>query len=386
MTDIVLILLLGVGAGLLARRIGQSAAVAQVLIGIVFGPPLLNWIGSGENWQLIGELGVLLLLGMAGMHLGLDKLVNASWRGFRVAVFGMVLCFVGGYFLVLWWGSPIEEALYVGVALTATSIGISVQVLQQFGLIDKDIGRVVIAAAVIDDVIALYLLAITHGALTESLQLTKIVSNILIAALVFGLIFTTCKWLSDALSKRLKQPLQLLFSLIAITGFGWLTQLLGYSVVVGAFFAGLGLGEGMQEAPREKLVKQYDNIVLLLVPFFFVHIGSQAEWRVLTDKGMTILVLGLIMIALFGKIFGGYLGAWTRNDFSKPLLIGISMVPRGEVALVIASIGFQQGHISHHVLIALILMAITAALLGPALMSLMISRRSGYKEAGDGLY
>jgi len=369
MKDIVLILLLGVSAGLLARRMGQPAAVAQVLVGLIMGPPLLGWIAVNENLKILGELGVLLLLGMAGMHLGLDRLAGAGWKGFRVALLGMLLCFAGGYAFAIWWGSPSEEAIYVGVALTATSIGISVQILQQYGLINKEVGRVVIAAAVIDDIVALYLLAITHSALTEVVRIPKIVVSMVVAALMFGLIFIVCKLLARHLFSWLKLPaLHLVFSLLIIISFGWFTQWLGYSLVVGGFIAGLGLGEGLQKVKRDELLQQYDSLVLLLVPFFFVSIGSQAEWRVLADSGMTTLVLGLIVIALLGKTLGGYLGAWSRADVYKPLLIGVSMAPRGEVVLVIASIGFGQGHISHHVLIALMLMAIAAALAGPALM------------------
>ncbi|MCW9012777.1 MAG: cation:proton antiporter [Gammaproteobacteria bacterium] len=370
MKEIVLILLLGVGAGLLAKRVGQSAAVAQVLVGLIFGPPLLGWIKSTENVQILGELGVLLLLGFVGLHLGMEKLIHAGWRGFRVAVLGMVLCFVGGYAFAIWWGSPGEEALYIGVALTATSIGISAQVLQQFDLIDKDVGQVVIAAAIIDDVIALYLLAIAHGALSDSLILEELVISVFGAALIFVMIFLVSRCLTQFLLNRLKSSyFLLLFSLVTIISFGWLTQTLGYSLVVGSFFSGLGMGEGMEGRYRDSLVKQYDSLVLILVPFFFVHVGSQADWKVLADEGMAILVVGLIAIALIGKTVGGYLGAWSRGEFYGPLLIGISMAPRGEVALVIASIGFQQGHISHHVLVALMLMAITAALVGPALIT-----------------
>jgi len=377
MKDIVLILLLGVGAGLFASRIGQPTAVAQVLVGLIFGPPLLGWISLNENLKIIGELGVLLLLGMAGLHLKLDKLLRTGWQGFCVAFLGMGLCFIGGYSFTLWWGSPGEEALYVGVVLTATSIGISVQVLQQYNLVDKDIGRIVIVAAVIDDIAALYLLSITHDSLTEAFLVSKVILSMIFAALMFGLIFIVCRLLARFLSAWIILPvLRMLFSLVIIISFAWLTQWLGYSLVVGSFIAGLGLGEGLLKSHQDELIKQYDNLVVLLVPFFFVSIGSQAEWQVLSDNGMPTLVAGLIIIALTGKTLGGYLGSGFRGEFYKPFLIGLSMVPRGEVALVIASIGFEQGHISHHMLVALMLMAIVAAIAGPVLMTPFVKKHA----------
>lgn len=283
---------------------------------------------------------------------------------------GLWLCYLVGYGFAIWWGSPTEEALYVGVALTATSIGISVQVLQQFGLIDKEVGRIVIAAAVIDDIVALYLLAMTHGALTETFMITQVARSMIVGALMFGLIFLVCRLLAKLLIEWLQSAtLRLLFSLMIIVSFGWITHWLDYSLVVGGFIAGLGLGEGLQKTNRNALLQQYDSLVLILVPFFFVYIGSQANWQVLTDNGMMTLVGGLIVIALAGKILGGYIGAWSHGEIYQPFLIGVSMAPRGEVALVVASIGFEQGHISHHVLVALMLVVIASALLGAALMA-----------------
>ncbi len=372
MQDFILILLFGVSAAWLAERFGQPTAVAQVLVGLIIGPPLLGWIEPGEELQLLGQLGVLLLLGMAGMQLGLGQLAREGWTGFRVALLGVIFCLAGGYVFALWWGSPLEEAVYIGATLTATSIGISVQVLHQLRLIDHRIGRIVIAAAVIDDVLALYLLAIAHGVLSEELAPARLAGSIVLAAVILALIFVTCRWLvqrSDARLFSFQYPVSLLAVVLTIVAFGWLTETMGYSLVVGGFFAGLGLGDGLEKAHRNRLVKQMDVLVLLLVPFFFVIVGSRAEWGALTDRGMPVLVIGLLLIAILGKIAGGLVGAWRTGGFRTPLLIGVSMAPRGEVALVIAGLGFAQGHISHHVLVALILMTIGAALLGPLLMA-----------------
>ena len=372
MQDFIVILLFGVSAAWLAKRFGQPTAVAQVLVGLIIGPPLLGWVDPGEELQFVGQLGVVLLLGMAGLHLGLRHLATEGWTGFLVALLGMLFCLAGGYGFAIWWGSPLAEAVYVGATLTATSIGISVQVLDQLGLINHKVGRIVVAAAVIDDVLALYLLAIAHGVLSEQLVPSRLAGSIILAAVTLAIIFVMCRWLAQKAGPKLfhvQYPVNLFPVVIIIVIFGWLTEAMGYSLVVGGFFAGLGLGDGLEQVHRNRLVKQLEGLVLLLVPFFFVLIGSRAEWGALADPGMPILVIGLLVIAMLGKIAGGFIGAWRTGRFRIPLLVGVSMSPRGEVALVIAVLGFAQGHISHHVLVALILMTIGAAMMGPLLMA-----------------
>ena len=371
MQDFILILLFGVSAAWLAKRFGQPAAVAQVLVGLIIGPPLLGWVKPGEELQLVGQVGVVLLLGMAGMHLGIGRLLQDGWSSLLVAILGMVLCLAGGYGFSLLLGSPHAEAIYVGTTLTATSIGISVQVLHQLGLINHKVGRIVVTAAVIDDVLALYLLAIVHGTLTEDLSPLRMVGSVLLAAFALALIFVICRWLANKTDEKLldiQYPLSLIAVVVIIVSFGWFTETLGYSVVVGGFFAGLGMGDGLKAKYRDRLVKQLEGIVMILVPFFFVTVGSSAEWAVLNDPGMPFFVLGLLLIAILGKILGGVIGAWRDGGLKTSLLIGVSMSPRGEVALVIAGLGFIQDHISHHVLVALILMTIGAALISPLLM------------------
>ena len=374
MQDFTLILLFGVSAAWLAKKFGQPAAVAQVLVGLIIGPPLLGWVEPGEELQLIGQLGVVLLLGMAGMHLGARHLIKDGWTSFWVATFGMLLCLAGGYGFAVWMDSPHAEAIYIGTTLTATSIGISVQVLHQLGLVNHKVGRIVVAAAVIDDVLALYLLAIVHGVLTEALSPARLVGSIIFAAVILAVIFLICQWLAEKFDEKLfhnKYHYSLIAVVIVLVSFGWLTEALGYSLVVGGFFAGLGLGEGLRLSHRDRMVKQLDSFVVILVPFFFVTVGSKAEWEVLADPGMLTFVVGLLVIAMLGKIIGGFIGSWRGGDTRIPLLIGLSMSPRGEVALVIAGLGFVQGHISHHVLVALILMTIGAALISPLLMGVL---------------
>jgi len=372
--NIVIILMLGMLVSWLAKRLNQPAAVWLVLLGVVIGPPMLGWIETNDTNYFIGELGVVLLLGMAGLHIGLGQLKDAGMPGIWVALSGILFCFAGGFAFTSWWGSPFEESLYVGTILTATSIGVSVQVLQQYGLIDHNIGRVVIAAAVIDDVIALYLLAVAHGVLTDGLSVGGFVSSIVIAGVVLVAVFVLCRTLTRALVIKpvlLKPGVTLFYAVVLMIVTGLLTQKLGYSAVVGSFFAGLGIGEVLPANIRQRLLDQFSKFIFILVPFFFVLIGARAQWDVLHDPDMPTLFIGLTIVAIIGKVIGGALGAYSNRRVAQRLLIGASMVPRGEIALVAAGLGFTQGHITHHVLIALILVVITIAVTGPLIVAVL---------------
>jgi Kef-type K+ transport system membrane component KefB len=341
---------------------------------------LLGWIDPGEPAVLLGQLGIAFLLGMAGLHLKPEQLAAAGWSGLWVATLGMAFSLAGGYILASWWGSPHPEALYIGTTLTATSIGISVQLLLQFGLINHRIGRTVIAAAVIDDVLALYLLSVAHGMLSDELRTSQVFLSMVLAAISFISIFMVGRWLGKFLLGgllNLRPVLRLGTAGIFILAFGWLTEAMGYSLVVGAFFAGLGMGNGMHHAQRTQLRKSLAPLVVILVPFFFFVIGSRAEWQVLADPGMPTLLTGLLGIALLGKTLGGIIGAGIQTSFGERLVIGLSMVPRGEVALIITGLGFMQNHIGHHVMVALLLTTIGAALLGPLLTSILARRFLG---------
>ena len=365
MLEILLVLILGVAAGWLGRRVGLPAAVGQVALGAVLGPAVLGWVSPDDALRLLAEIGVVLLLGMAGLHIGLERLVAAGRSAWWVALLSMALPLGGGYVAASWWGSPEPEAIYVGVALAATSIGISVQVLHQFGLLRSWVGEVVVAAAVIDDIVALYLLAVAHGVLSSGFSLSRMGSSLLLALVSLGALFFVSRWVARRTAgNTFQMPVAIGLVLVA----GGTTAILGLSTVVGGFFAGLGIGEGVGGRRREQLISSLDRLVLLLVPFFFVLIGVAAEWEIVTEPGMTALMLGLLVVALLGKVMGGMVGAIGGGLWAS-LVVGASMAPRGEVALVVADLGFRQGHLDHHVFVTLILVAVSTAVAAPLLIA-----------------
>tara|TARA_R110002096_G_scaffold179709_3_gene356766 strand:- start:8537 stop:9706 length:1170 start_codon:yes stop_codon:yes gene_type:complete len=385
LSDVVLILILGGGLSWLSLRLRFPNAVAQVLLGVLLGTALLGWVSHTPVLHALGELGVVLLLGVAGLELRLDRLTAAGSTGLLVALFGIVFSVAGGYGIALLYGSPGDEALYVGLVLAATSIGITVQLLQQFGLVGHRIADILLAAAVIDDVIALYLLGAAHGVLSDGFSIPDVLGYVLLAMLVLGGLFVVCRWLIGWLSRRALIDGRWQRGVLTLSAIGLgalLTESLGLSSVVGAFFAGIGVGEGLKDNASEICARDLQPAVLVLMPFFFVMIGVQAQWEILNQPVLLWLVVGLIAIAVVSKAVGGVLGALGVVSWRDRWLIGFGMIARGEVGLIIASIGAAQGHITRPIFVALVLTTIIVSVLGPMLMLPLAKRLRAEMTAG----
>lgn len=374
--DSLLILSGGLATTWACRRLGWPAAVVQVVLGILLGAAVLGWVQPTPALELLGEIGVVLLLGVAGLELGTGSLRAAGWAAFWVATLGIVLSGIAGYFVASAVGMGIEEAIYTGLALTATSVGISVQTLRQFGLSSHRIGKVVVAAAVIDDVLALFLLAAAHGVVGGELKTAMVLGVAILAVPLIGGIALLSATLARAVANLLGDERDFRLTLIAVFAIlfsGWLTHALGYSAVVGGFFAGLGLSTALAPRARQHHATRLAPMVLLLTPFFFVLIGTRANFEVIGDPGIPALLGGLVAAAVGGKLIGSVLGAG-RGELSARLLIGLAMVPRGEVTMVIAGIGLTQRHLSHHTFVTLLLVSIVAAVAAPILMTPLARR------------
>ena len=369
----------------LSQRLGFPNAVAQVLLGVLLGTAVLGWVPHSTVLHHFGEVGVVLLLGVAAVELGTGRLTAAGSSGFFVAALGIIFSIAAGYAVGMLYGSPSDEALYIGLALGATSIGITVQLLAQFGLIGHRVADVLVAAAVIDDVIALYLLGAVHGFLSDGVSVQEVFAYVVLAVVVLGGVLWVCRWLTRWAFRR-----ALIYShwrrsawILAAIGLGaLLTETLGMSSVVGAFFAGLGAGDGLKDQVSERSARELQPLVLLLMPFFFVMIGVQAQWGILERSSSIWLVVGLIACAVLAKTLGGVLGALKIDRWRERWLIGLGMVARGEIALVIATLGFEQGHLAHPVFVSIVLMTIALAVLGPLLMTPLARRLAAERSGG----
>jgi len=372
--DLLVVLVLGGALGWLSRRLKFPNAVAQVVLGIALGGMLLDWVSHSPLLHGFGEIGVILLLGVAGLETRFKRLAAAGAAGIAVAAFGIGLSVAGGYVIGRLYGSPSDEVIYLSLALGATSIGITVQVLEQFGRIGSRAADIIIAAAVIDDVIVLYLLGATHGLLSDGFRGSEVLRFAFLAIVALGGLFIVARAITRWVSHRnfiARRQARGAWVLTAIMVGALVTHSLGLSSVVGAFFAGLGTGEGMYDDHREPTASSLRPLVLAFMPFFFVMVGVPAQWSGVDEPTMLWLIVALVGVAVSAKAFAGLVGAINVRGWRERWLIGLGMVARGEVALVIGTVGFNQGHMTRTVFDALIITIISVALIGPALMVLL---------------
>lgn len=375
--EVMIVLVFGGAVGWLSLRLGFPNAVAQVVLGVFLGSAVLGWVPHGAGLHSLGEFGVVLLLGVAGLEVGLGRLRRAGWAGVFVAIIGILLSVVGGFTIAIQFGYANDEALYLGLALGATSIGITAQVLKQFGLMGHRVADTLLAAAVIDDVIALYLLGAAHGFLSEGHDGGGPIVFLAMVIAGMGVLFSLCSVLTKWVCRRHlldHRGWRAIWIVAAVVLAAWLTHSLELSSVVGAFFAGIGVGEGLSDEHVERSVKDLQPSMLLFMPFFFVMIGVQAQLHILNQPALMVLMFSLLTVAVISKVVGGVVGAFDVRSWRQRWLIGFGMVARGEVALVIGALAFDQGHMTQPVLDVLVLMTIIVTVMGPLMMGPLARR------------
>lgn len=360
--------------GELAGRIGQPAVLGELLAGVVLGPSLLGWVPLSQGLLLLAEIGLVLLLFEVGLETDLVELMKVGGRAIAVAVIGMILPFTGGYLLTLVAGFPSLTAIFVGAALTATSIGITARVLSELNMLDTPEGRIILGAAVVDDVLGLVVLAVVSriaegGGVAAGMigRSTFLAVGFCAAALVAGI----------PLGRRLILVVDRAsvrgVLVAASVGFALLmavaAKAAGSAEIVGAFACGVILARTNRRHDIDQALKP---VVDVFAPIFFVLVGAQVDPRLLNpfeaaNRGALLLALGLTAIGFAGKFASGFVaGRGVRRAF-----VGAGMVPRGEVGLVFASVGRASGALTPAVFAAVVATVMATTFLAPPLLKLL---------------
>src|SRR5688572_21738036 len=266
-------------------------------------------------------------------------------------------------------GHPSVEAIFVGAALVATSVGITARVLRDLGVIASMESRVILGAAVIDDILAMIILAVVAGlATTGSVSLVDI-GGIAGQALLFtAFIALVGTWVVRryglGLGRLKMDGAPLAVSLLVMLGLAALSASIGLAAIIGAFLAGMVFAEAREHFELEH---QALPIYQFLVPFFFVLTGAQVDWRLFLDGPIMGIALGVTALALLGKIVGcglGVLGLGRRSV----AIVGVGMAPRGEVGLIVASLGLSLGAIPQQIFSVVVIMSILTTLMAPPVL------------------
>ena len=383
--EIVFLLLLAIIAESVVVYLKQPTVLVLLLLGIVMGPSFL-----GEAWSVLhpflpflpeeapeiilnthlvdvfAQLGAIILMYKVGLHSSLSKIF--SGRNFAIAFLGIALPFFAGYAFAVYSGGGFVYALFLGAALTATSVGVTVALLKEAKLIDKDFAQAIIGAAVIDDILSLLVLSLVLNMPASfdpaALQPFAI---ILASAAIFmvGGVYAGRWFISTRIDHKEMSDKRFLYALAFVFFYAYFAEFIGLSSIVGAFLAGLLLNYSRH---KEEIEKRSYALEILFTPIFFISLGMLVDVPSLYQYAVPILLITII--AIITKVAGCGLGAlltgFKQNDSA---LIGVGMSPRGEVALIVALIGFTAGALTQSEYSIISAMAFLTAVVTPPMMA-----------------
>lgn len=350
-------------------------AAVSIIVGLLLGPFYLNWISYGEVERSVTEWVVVFILFAAGFEIRWASFIAAIKPGMMVGLAGIALSMLLGFMASFSINNRLDEALYVGVALSATSIGLSVPILHKVGLINSKVGQILLAAAIVDDILVLYLLAAVHVGLTGSNGLSQIIFSLLFS--LFVLVLMSCAlivmgWLLNKSIIIQKTFVRRVYFVVLAIIAAWVTQRYGLSAVVGGFMAG-AIFAYFKHDTQLRDVSIFSQNANYITPLFFLSVGMQIT--VLNFSSVEVIggIMLILLAAILGKLFSPLVIA-SRLNSRERWLLGMALVPRAEVALIVASIGFQQQHLSHHTMIALVVMTLVTALLSASVVPILAGK------------
>ena len=373
----------------LATRMKSPSVIGELLAGVALGPSLFGWLEPSEIIRLLAEIGIILLLFEVGLETDVRALARSGGRSIMVAMAGFVLPFLLGFGVArLLLGLDLLPALFIGGTLTATSIGITVRVLTDLKRQDSPEGRIVLGAAVIDDVLGVILLAVLYEfSVGGGISLANVGKVMLFVGLFFVLAAPAAKLISVVI-KRFDKVSEVpglvpttMVSLVLF--FAWLAHAVGAPELLGGFAAGLALsrrfflpfGAALHADPdfAHRVEGEMKPIVHLFTPIFFVTVGlslnqREVEW---SSGFIWALSLSLLAAAVLGKLLGALL---IPEPWPRRWIIGTAMIPRGEVGLIFAELGRAGGILDNQVYAGMIIVIALTTLLPPFVMKAMYRR------------
>lgn len=368
-----LLLFVALAGYILASRINQSVVIAEILFGIIIGPSLLGLITYTDFVRSVASLGAIILLFVVGLEFKLKDIFNIKYG--IIALVGVIVPWISGFYLAKVFGYGFGSAIFVGTALTATSIAITAHVLKEMGKLQTEAAKAIIGAAVIDDVLGLLALSFSEQLVSGAFSAASIIF-IFAKAFLFLILgaYIGSKFLSRLLeivdrteiAKKFPEIVFIYAMMIAFF-YAMMAELIGLSGIVGAFIAGVSL-----ESAIIKHGKDYregaEYLHIIFASIFFVSLGIIINIRALTPNVIWFLI-ALSIVAVLTKFVGCYIPAKLQGMSHKDsMIVGFGMSPRGEVAMIVALIGLNQKIIGQEIYVSIVLMSLLTTILTPIVL------------------
>jgi len=397
--SLLILLLAAKVMGELLERFGQPSMIGEVLAGIILGPSLFNIIPAAGDLKVIAELGVFMLIVVAGMEIEVEEIRKSiQGKNIWIALLGFIIPLICGILIGLGFHFSYTFTIFLGLCIAITALPVSVRILMDLGKLNTDIGQRIISAAIFNDIVSLLMLGIILDFNDSSQNLRDLSFSILFTVIkVFAFIvilvgayylFRLAKSKVNVINPKVNYFMQFLkgkesiFALVMlfVLLFSSTSELLGLHFIVGAFFGAILLPRSMFSRSDFKRVQRTTSGITMgfLAPIFFATMGISFNLTSLNN----ILLLTVVLIASFvSKIFGGYFGGRLAGfDNSKSLTIGLGLNARGIMELVIANIALQKGFIDISIFSILVMMALLTTIITPLMLKdafIRIEKRNG---------
>ncbi len=352
------------------ERMGQPGIVGEILAGILIGPHVLGWMAPNEVLRILSDLGVMFLLFRVGLDVKSSELMRVGGTALLVAVAGVILPFLLGWGISVLWGLPRIEAVFTGAAMVATSVGITAEVLANRGLLHTRASKIILAAAVVDDVLGLIVLALVSGMAQGSVNYLDVALS---AAIAMGFTLFLAKFGTRTVRRvipRMRERLSIAegefaLAMTMLFGLSLLAVYAGVAAIVGAFLAGMALSETVDQRVNDLT----NGVAELLVPFFLAGVGLHLGLSGFRTPSVVGFALVILLAAIVSKFIACGLGA-LRMGRQDAVRVGVGMIPRGEVGMVVAQIGLNLGVMAESVYGVVVFMSVATTLIAPPLLNM----------------
>ncbi len=381
-------------AAVICKLIKVPTVIGEILVGIIVGNTglfaALQLGTDAQVFEVFKQLGVIFLLFAVGLVTPFSELRKVGKTAFIVASLGVVVPFIGGYLFMTWLGYDLVHSLFVAAAMVATSVGITARVIGDMGLSDAIESRVIIGAAVIDDVLGMLVLAVVIGVAGGSgtdIAQTAIVAIegvvfVIAVIIIGGMVIPRVRKVARERKIDLEHPPKyvtplispLPLALVVCFGLSFIAGTFGLAAIIGSFLAGMAFAEFKDRWPAKE---KFEPINEFLVPFFFIFVGIQVQLTSFND--VLWIGLGLTLIAILTKVIGCGLGARSLGGKSA-LIVGVGMSPRGEVGLIVATIGLGLGQVSNAIYSVVVFMSLATTIIAPPMLAYSFKAKFKNKE------